>query len=191
MLEHSRLSNVNSKILLLTCVRIACTRPAMRGNKQKPETLYGYGQVEAAIAEVQSIQPENIGTLRARLRALRTIGVPQLPKTGSGKKLPYSRGMAFEMLLTLELDHAGFPPRIAALAAPKIRNYLSSDVDEAEKDFYVIVESPERGGRLMRAVGEEQLVKMIKDYAPNSFILLKLSTIVRQLDTALARIAAV
>ncbi len=84
------------------------------------EKTVAYGVVEAVIAEVLKIKPEGIGALRARLRHLRNLGVPALPRPGSGKKIRYSHRQAFEMLITVILEHGGFTPRLAISVAPDI-----------------------------------------------------------------------
>jgi hypothetical protein len=165
----------------------------MKRKKSNAAEEYAYGEVEAAIAEVLAVKAENIGTLRARLRALRGIGVPMLPKPGSGRRIVYSPLMAFEMLLTLELDYAGFPPRVAVKAVPTIldeRLYSLGRPGEDKEEHYVIVETPERGGQLFVARGDEALLRMIKDYASDSFILLKISAMLRKLNAALERATA-
>ncbi len=86
--------------------------------KAPSETAVTYGVVEAMIAEVLEIKPEGIGALRARLRHLRNLGVPALPRPGSGKKIKYSRRQAFEMLTTVILEHRGFTPRLCDFGGP-------------------------------------------------------------------------
>jgi hypothetical protein len=165
----------------------------MKRKKPKSTEEYAYGEVEAAIAEVLGVSAENIGTLRARLRALRGIGVPMLPKPGSGRRISYSPLMAFEMLLTLELDYAGFPPRVAMKAVSTIleqRLYSIGLPGEDTAEHFVIVETPERGGQLWVSRSDEALLKMIKDYASDSFILLKITVMLRKLDAALERATA-
>src|SRR5271165_958624 len=87
--------------------------------KVQSETMT-YGVVEAVIAEVLDVPPKMIGALRARLRHLRNLGVPALPRPGSGKKIRYSYRQAFEMLTTVILEHGGFTPRLAISAAQDV-----------------------------------------------------------------------
>ena len=54
-----------------------------------------------------NVKPKDIGAFRGRLRHLRNIGLPRLPKIGSGRAIDYSDRQALEMLLALELEDAG------------------------------------------------------------------------------------
>lgn len=101
---------------------------------------YQYGQVETAIAEVLGVKPRNFSALRARLRHMKNVGVPTLPKPGSGQKITYSEAMAIEMLLAAALEFGGFTPRKAAMASVTIGSELNDDTGT-----YVIVRSTEGG----------------------------------------------
>lgn len=79
--------------------------------------MYRYRHIETALATVFKILPEGMGAFRARLRHLRNIGVPELPKPGSGEQIEYTRGHAIEILLALELEALGVSPRHAAAHA--------------------------------------------------------------------------
>jgi hypothetical protein len=79
-----------------------------------------YGQVEAALADVMDVRRKDMPAFRARLRHLRNIGVPRLPRPGSGQMVEYSRQQALEMLISLELEKIGQAPKQIALFAPTI-----------------------------------------------------------------------
>jgi hypothetical protein len=159
----------------------------MKQKLVEPEA-FQYGQTEAALADLMGQNTKEARkAFRARLRHMRNIGVPCIPKIGSGRRIAYTKAMILEMLLTLRLERAGFPPRVAALAAPKISE-LSTYANEGE-DAYVFVGTPEEGGFLHYAKGDKALLRMAKS-VPNPTILLKLSELLRELDKALEKVAA-
>jgi hypothetical protein len=153
-----------------------------------------YGVVEAVIAEVLGIEPEGIGALRARLRHLRNLGVPGLPRPGSGKKIRYSRRQAFEMLTTMILEHGGFTPRLAISAAQDIIGGARQLADD--EDVYALfvtasdATAPEQEARLVygRFVsGEKELLEELKELGAGFF--LNVSALARNFENALAKIS--
>jgi hypothetical protein len=93
--------------------------------KQETEKSHLYGDIEAAIIEALAVKPEGVKALRARLLHLRNLGVPKLPKPGSGKKIDYTWLMGFEMLVAVALERGGYTPRLAALVGPQICRHAS------------------------------------------------------------------
>ena len=88
---------------------------------------YRYGHVEAALARVFSVGPDELGAFRGRLRHLRNIGVPDLPKPGSGRQIKYSRQNIIEMMLALEFEAMGVSPRYAAQYAKQYSKVFAPD----------------------------------------------------------------
>jgi len=68
-----------------------------------------YGKLEPALAAASGLDAVDI---RNRLRHLRRVGVPKLPRTGSGHSVPYSRGQALQMLIGVRLTMIGIAPRL-------------------------------------------------------------------------------
>jgi hypothetical protein len=91
---------------------------------------YRYGQVEAALATVFEVEPDEMSAFRGRLRHLRNIGCPELPKVGSGQPVEFSREAAIEMMLALELATLGIAPRHAAQAA----KYYATEISRPGRD---------------------------------------------------------
>jgi hypothetical protein len=91
---------------------------------------YRYGQVEAALAKVAELEPDEMSAFRGRLRHLRNIGCPELPKVGSGQPVEFSREAAIEMMLALELAALGIAPRHAARAA----KYYAKEISRPGRD---------------------------------------------------------
>ena len=159
-----------------------------RSDPVPPVVAFQYGQVEAAIAEVLGIKARGFGALRARLRHMRNIGVPELPRPGSGQKITYSKSMALEMLLTVTLERGGFTPRIAALAGPRIASVSWNYHPDQGEDVFVIVGAPdeeEKGGLLYWAKGGRQLLVHIESHGLDSFFVMNVSALLRKLNKAL------
>ena len=72
--------------------------------------------------------------LNARLRHIRSRGA--LPRPGSGRKIRYSYRQAFEMLATVTLEHGGFTPRLAMLAAQDI---YGAAFEQSAEDIYALL----------------------------------------------------
>jgi hypothetical protein len=98
-----------------------------------------YKHVEAALADLYLVPEESLKTFRARLRHLRKVGVPILPKVGSGRQIAYSPDQVFQLFLGLEMSNWGTPPTtIAAFIAgnwanlgPMFRQALAAESSSA------------------------------------------------------------
>jgi hypothetical protein len=91
---------------------------------------YRYGEVEAALAETFKVNPQDLGAFRGRLRHLRNIGIPELPRPGSGKQIRYSREAAIEILLALEFSALGLPPGHFVSVAKSLVKVFASEQGE-------------------------------------------------------------
>ena len=69
-----------------------------------------YGQVEDSLARLYRVSDTDRGAFRARIRNLRKVGIPDLPKVGSGVQISYSRRHLIELLIGLELMQTGLDP---------------------------------------------------------------------------------
>jgi hypothetical protein len=79
-----------------------------------------YKQVEAALATSLDVKPNKTAALRARILYLRKLGLPKLPKVGSGQQIDYTERNALEILLALLLERGGQAPELAARFAGNI-----------------------------------------------------------------------
>jgi hypothetical protein len=110
---------------------------------QDNASTFSYGEVEEILARVFRSTAEERPKLRARLRHLRNIGVPDLPRPGSGVKLSYTERQAFEMLIALGLELVGQTPRRAAqLSKDIIVKWYAYELEKETPSGIVIV-SPE------------------------------------------------
>jgi hypothetical protein len=107
------------------------------------ERDFSYGEVEDLLAAVLEIRPEGRQQLRARLRHLRNLGVPDLPKLGSGIKLRYSKRQAFEMLIAVGLETVGQTPRKAAALSLQVSEAWHKNQVETDALCGFVIVTPE------------------------------------------------
>jgi hypothetical protein len=91
---------------------------------------FRYGVIEQALAEVFRVTPDQMGALRGRLRHLRNINCPKLPKTGSGQPVLITREQAIEILIAIELGRLGVAPRHAVEAA----KFFAEEISDPRRD---------------------------------------------------------
>lgn len=76
-----------------------------------------YRQFEEALVAMFSITKPGLGAFRARLRHLRELRIPNVPKHGSGNAVNYTREHLFTTSIALALQTLGFGPIVSALVA--------------------------------------------------------------------------
>ncbi len=152
----------------------------MQITKQKIER--GYGEIEAAIAQVLKIEPADVPALRARLRHLRNMGLPDIPNPGSGRKILYTTFQAMEMLIAVVLQHNGMTSRHAAIMAPTISGL---GVNSDPPFPYVMVSDTSSNCNItpIRDLGD--IPQNIKYFYSDSFFFLNLSSYKLKLEDAL------
>ena len=143
---------------------------------------FKYGQVEAALVAALGIAPENLGAFRGRLQHLRKLGVPDLPRPGSGQTLEYDHRHALEMMLAVELENIGKAPRAAAMAASSILRIVG---DEPADVFIAFDRSDAPGYGVL--TGRDVFRRWLEESAPRAFAIIDLTACVRALDSALAK----
>jgi hypothetical protein len=101
---------------------------AMEVTSKEPEIRYKH--VEAVLSRIFKVSPANRGAFRARLRHLRNMGIPDLPRPGSGAQIRYTRVHLIQMIIALELSALGIAPRHAADLAESVRPADSTNSEE-------------------------------------------------------------
>lgn len=148
-----------------------------------------YKQVEDALVAALAVTQKDMGAFRARVRHLRNLGLPKLPKPGSGRQISYTESQAFEMLIALELENIGVTPRTAVAVAPSIARALPSpqkiDTIETDGDVYAAV-TPTNAKQWIRLF-TRQAIQEFLDSQLASFSMINLSVCGRKLDEALER----
>jgi hypothetical protein len=147
-----------------------------------------YREVESVLARIMNVKATDLGAFRARLRHLRNIGLPRLPKIGSGKAIDYSTRHALELLLALELEDAGQNPSdsAAVVAASLIRQSPRGEYRDSET--YACI----RKGELAYAMihGKKAFMEFL-DKAPDTFLIINITGCEKKLNAALKAAAPV
>jgi hypothetical protein len=82
-----------------------------RDGTAKETVVFSYAQIEAILARVHEVTPQQIGAFKARLQHLRRLGVPiGLDGPGKGKRVEYTREHLCQLVLCLECAQLGFDP---------------------------------------------------------------------------------
>jgi hypothetical protein len=142
-----------------------------------------YKEVESALAEVMHIGPKGMGAFRGRLRHLRNIGLPRLPKIGSGRAIDYSSDQALEMLLALKLKDAGQTASNAALVAESMVRQSPRERYRGEPCYACVVKGQSRYTMMN---GKKAFLEFL-DKAPDTFLIINISGCEKKLNAALSR----
>lgn len=100
--------------------------------------FYRSGVIERALAVVFRVKADQMSVFHGRLRHLRNIDCPKLPKTGSGQPLWITREQAIEMLIALELTTLGIAPRHAVEPAKFYAEHISDPNWDVRGDYLII-----------------------------------------------------
>jgi hypothetical protein len=163
----------------------------------KEGRLFRYRHIETALAVIFGIKPESLGAFRGRLRHLRNIGVPNVPKPGSGEQIVYTREHAIELLLALELGALGITPRAAAMLAPTLVDDVSRSAADGVMslgDCLIVHATTATGAALAFAADgmsaalvwwRPEFLESISRLGGRRFAVIKIADSVTQLDSAL------
>ena len=99
--------------------------------RQLPNDSFLYGEVEQILARLHRVKQRDIKAFRARIRHFRNLGVPSLPKVGSGTKIRYGINDLYELFLALELMHCGLNPLTIKHLSNHMRRQLPHNVELA------------------------------------------------------------
>lgn len=82
--------------------------------RRAAKMTFRYKYLELALARVFGVEMKDLSAFRARIRHLRNLGVPPVGAPGSGQAVTYTRSDAIRLLVALEGELLGIPPRFAA-----------------------------------------------------------------------------
>jgi hypothetical protein len=102
-----------------------------------------YRQFEEALVQMFSIREASLGAFRARLRHLRKLGIPNIPKRGSGNTFIYRVEDIFTTFVALALQTLGSTPIISALIANSAARWFKRLGFEQEDIFLVVMNLPD------------------------------------------------
>jgi hypothetical protein len=101
-----------------------------------------YGQFEEALIRMFSINETNLGAFRARLRHLRKLNIPDVPKRGSGNTATYRVEDLFSTFVALALQTLGTNPTVSAVIARFAARYPERLRSEDEELFLIVTNVP-------------------------------------------------
>jgi len=114
-----------------------------------------YGQFEEALVQMFAIKEANLGAFRARLRHLRSLGIPKIPKRGSGNTAIYRMEDLLTTFVALALQTLGSTPTISAEIAKFAAQYFEKLRSKDEEIFLVVTNTsdpnPEIMGKLTKS----------------------------------------
>ena len=99
--------------------------------------------VEATLVKLLQVKEEQMGAFRARLRHLKAVGVPNIPKVGSGTQIIYTREHIAELYLALLVMRFGITPKVAAWVVSELqdqnRHPGAMEIREEKGDFFFVL----------------------------------------------------
>lgn len=99
--------------------------------------------VEATLVKLLQVKEEQMGAFRARLRHLKAVGVPNIPKVGSGTQIIYTREHIAELYIALLVMRFGITPRTAAWIVTDLQDRNchpgAMEVDDSKGDFFFVI----------------------------------------------------
>lgn len=136
----------------LTCVDASGNRHSMMVNGDHGSVALLYGEVENILARLHNIQDKDRKAFRARLRHFRNLGIPPLPKVGSGTRISYSLDELYELFFALELMQCGLSPATIEHLSGRFRKDLSNTFGTAlaapKKEFCLGLSVDQFGGEI-------------------------------------------
>src|SRR5262245_12814320 len=82
---------------------------------EQPKRSLSFGQLEKSFAHVFWIDESQKGALRGKLKHLQKLGLPG-GQHGKGRRIPYTRKLAFQLLVALLLAQLGIDPILVVQA---------------------------------------------------------------------------
>lgn len=160
--------------------------------ERKPQPAYQYKHLELALANLFHVSMAELPAFRARLRHLRNLGVPTNEKPGSGKAITYSRDNAIQLLIALEAELLGLPPKFAAAFSRTAMRDLAKKADRAAKsgERLILSVEPKFGFDINDAaifIGSSEPNVPLVDENAHRRMVINLATSISLLDRELTR----
>jgi len=101
-----------------------------------------YREFEQALVEMFSVDESYLSRFRARLRHLRELGVPNVPKRGSGNASTYTLAHLFTTSIALTVETLGYAPTTSVILARKAAAQLDWLPGEKRDVFLLVANYP-------------------------------------------------
>jgi hypothetical protein len=167
-------------------------------SQRRPVDGFRYGEVEKLLSSVLEIKEKGFKAFRASINYMRKAGTPfDLPQTGSGVKIWYTKDQIFEMAIALDMQGSGWSPQWAGAIARSLRKnfqeFRQQSADNTKQECWVIVVRDEDDRSVPRLstfydFGFLQLHILSESRHKATFIVANLSTLSRQLEEAIAKL---
>ena len=96
-----------------------------------------YATLESVLVVVFGVKKADLGAFRARLRHLRTLGIPMVRRPGSGSKIEYDRSHVIQVAMALAFEEAGVSPADAAEIARKTAANAITEARRNKEPFFI------------------------------------------------------
>ena len=117
-----------------------------------------YGQFEETLVRMFAIKKNNLGAFRARLRHLRSLGVPKVPKRGSGNTAIYKTEDLLATFVALALQTLGSTPTVSAEIAKFAAQYFDK-LRSQDEDIFLVVTNTSDQARSSKPEYVQRLLK--------------------------------
>jgi hypothetical protein len=102
-----------------------------------------YGEFEEALVQKFSIKEDQMGAFRARLRNLRSLGIPNIAKRGSGNTAYYRQKDLVVTFVALALQTLGSTPTVSTQIAKFSARHFEKLRSREEDTFLVVLHASE------------------------------------------------
>ena len=110
-----------------------------------------YRTFEAILAKLHDVEPDDMGAFRARIRVLRSMGIPPIPKVGKGSRQEFNDDDLTEMHLALTMSVFGWAPSKVAYVMQSVRTLPSWHWRNKDEESWLIVTVMANAGKLSAA----------------------------------------
>jgi hypothetical protein len=119
-----------------------------------------YREVEAWLARLHHVDEEGAGAFRARLRVLRDLGIPKMPKVGKGARVHFSKDDIAELHLALTMSEFGLAPSRIAKTIEIIRNDPDFESLTLKGDYWLVLTMRANAGKLSDVNNTEAILSL-------------------------------
>jgi hypothetical protein len=117
-----------------------------------------YRIVEAILVKLHEVAPEDLGAFRARLRVLRDMGIPDMPRVGKGARVEFADVQVEEMHLALTMSEFGLTPARVVQVIGFLRVTPTWLHRKPHADAWLVVSLRANAGKL--STSDDALIRM-------------------------------
>ena len=154
-----------------------------------------YGEVEVVLASIHWIPHYERKAFRAKLRHMRNTGIPEgLDEPGKGRVLRFTKEQVLEMLISLDLQAAGWAPYDTQQIVSKIvKDWKAVGAEDEDVDHYAVLSlsissnalAPKYAVNICK--GFERASALVSQSSTRLHTVINISASARSLDEALGK----